>query len=195
MRMIRRTPPASAARHHAVLKRSELRIQGMQTEQPICCRRSPPQRIAPAESGGVSWQMIVNPGTQCALRSAQNVKSTFRWGREAAYGCPAVNNKGYSTPRLASASSSSCASIVSRRPCPFTSSNSSKARNNRILTAAYCSASFSGRPCPWLQAATGLSGKNTLMAYVNFLSEVTSKMNSVAGASGSSAKAARFPTK
>ncbi len=95
----------------------------------------------------------------------------------------------HSTPKLDSASSSSVASIVNRRPSRFTSSSSSNARNKRIFTAAYCSASFNGRPCAFSHAVFGPTGKNTLTAYVSFRSEVTSNTNSVAGASGSWASA------
>src|SRR5438874_8057909 len=74
-------------------------------------------------------------------------------------------------------------------------STSSKARNNRNFAAAYCSASVRARPCEAAQLLIAASKRNTLTAKVVFLSDVTSKMNSVAGALASLARAARLPTK
>src|ERR1035438_8834677 len=62
---------------------------------------------------------------------------------------------------------------------------SSKACIRRSFTAAYCSDSLSVRPRPTAQAESASGCRKILTAKIVFRSDVTSKMNSVEGASGS----------
>src|ERR1700676_2115319 len=146
-------------------------------------------RVSEPQDFQAPFRNCKNPIPFHALYSAQRIGGKTTHSRLLRITIP------YSTPKLASASSSSAASTTRRRPCVFISSTSSKARNNRSLAAAYCSVSLRGRPWACSHWVTAFAGRKALTAKVDLRSEVTSKTNSVAGASGSSANAARWPTK
>src|SRR5208283_4391561 len=91
-----------------------------------------------------------------AFSNAILCKHRFAFPVDGIFTCQA-----YSTPNDASDSSNDGKSICSFRPCACISSSSSKARNRRILTAAYCSESERVRPWDSAQAATTWCGRKT----------------------------------